>query len=181
MKSHVVKRLNVAQALAIVRNGEPADAFEAAKWLIRLDERVTAGHLMNIANDKRCARWNRIAAIHTIGLLKRRPSIAPRLIALLADPQVNMKIRGQAAESLAYYREKAAIPLLRKILLSNERPGLKVECIFALSKMWEFNDDLKTFDSNARKALNRFARTQPTGKAGQEFKRSMRAIRLGWI
>src|SRR5208283_1879758 len=106
------KRLTVTSALDIIRNGEPADAFEVAKWLIKHDRRVPAGHLMETANDKRCAIWNRIAAIHTIGFLDRRPGIAPRLIALLADSQENMKIRGQAAESLAYYREKAAIPML---------------------------------------------------------------------
>ena len=135
---------------------------------------------MEIAEDNRCAMWNRIAAIHTIGFLRRRPGIARRLIALLADPQENVKIRGQAAESLAYYREKSAIPLLREILLSNERPGLKVECIFALSKMWETSDDLKTFNSDASKALAKFARTQPRGKAGKELRQALRAIRLGW-
>ena len=176
-----MKRLNVAQALDAVRTAKPVDAFEAAKWLEKHDSRVPAGRLMDIANDKRCAMWNRIAAIYTVGFISRRPGIAPRLIAVLADSQENMRIRGQAAESLAYYREKSAIPLLRKILLSNESAGLKVECIFALSKMWEWDDDLKTFNSDARKALNRFARTQPTGKAGRELKRSMRAIRLGWI
>ncbi len=124
--------------------------------------------------------WNRVAAIHTMGFLRRRPGIAPGLIALLADQQENMKIRGQAAESLACYREKAAIPQLRKILLSNERPGLKVECIFALSKMWEWKDDLETFNPNARKALNEFARTQPAGKAAKELKKAFRGIRLGW-
>jgi len=102
-------------------------------------------------------------------------------MALLADPHEHMRIRGQAAESLASYRERAAIPLLRKILLSNERPGLKVECIYALSMMWSWKGDLKTFDSDARKALNKFAGTQPTGKAGRELKRSMRAIHLGWV
>jgi len=181
VKSHVVKRLNVARAFDAVRNAEPVDAFEAAKWLMKHDRVVPAERLMEIANDKKCSMWNRVAAIHTIGFLRRRPSIAPGLIALLADQQEKMKVRGQAAESLAYYREKSAIPLLRKILLSSERPGLKVDCIFALSKMWEFSEDLKTFDSNARKALNKFARTHPTGKAGRELKRSMRGIRLGWI
>jgi hypothetical protein len=181
VKSNVVKRLNVARALDTVRNGEPVDAFEATKWLVKHDRRVPAAQLMDIANDKRCGMWNRIAAIHTVGFLRREPYIAARLIAQLADPQEDMKIRRQGAESLADYREKAAIPLLRKILLSNERPGLKVECIFALSKMWEFNDDLKTFNPNARKALNKFAKTQPTGKAGRQLKRSMRGIRLGWI
>ena len=101
-------------------------------------------------------------------------------MALLAGAHEHMRIRGQAAESLGCYRERAAIPLLRRILLSNERPGLKVECIFALSKMWAWSGDLKTFNSDARKALNKFAGTQPTGKAGRELKRSMRAIRLGW-
>ena len=181
MKSHVVKRLNVARALDAVRNGKPDDAFEGAKWLSEQKQHASARDLMEIAEDKSCAMLNRVAAIHAIGFLRRRPGIAPRLMALLADPQDHMRIRGQAAESLAYHREKAAIPLLRKILLSNERPGLKAECIFALSKMWEWNDDLKTFNSDARKALNKFARTQPTGKAGRELKRSMRAIRLGWI
>jgi len=181
VKSHVVKRLNVARALDAIRTAKPVDAFEAAKWLETHDRRVPAGSLMDIASDKRCAMWNRIAAIYTVGFLSRRPGIAPRLIALLADPQENVRIRGQAAESLAYYREKSAIPLLRKILLSRERPGLKVECIFALSKMWEWNDDLKTFNPSARKALNEFARTQPTGKADRELKRSMRGIHLGWI
>jgi hypothetical protein len=179
VKPRAVTRLNVARALEAVRNGKPDDAFEAAKWLFGQKQHASARGLMKIAEDNNCGMWNRIAAIHTIGFLQRRPGIAPRLIALLADTQENMKIRGQAAESLSYYREKAAIPLLRKILLSSERPGLKVECIFALSKMWD--DDLKTFDRDARKALNRFARTQPTGKAGRELKRSMRAIRLGWV
>jgi hypothetical protein len=181
VKSHVVKRLNVARALEAVRNGKPDDAFEAAKWLFGQKQHASARDLMEIAEDNSCGMWNRIAAIHTIGFLQRRPGIARRLIALLADPKENMKIRGQAAESLSYYREKAAIPLLRKILLSNERAGLKVECIFALSKMWEWDDDLKTFNREARKALNKFARTEPTGKAGRELKRSMRAIRLGWV
>lgn len=126
MKSHVSKRLGVARAFDVVRNGKPVDAFEASKWLLKHDRRVQSGHLMKIANDKRCATWNRIAAIHTIGFLRRRRDVAQRLIALLADKQENTKIRGQAAESLASYREKAAIPLLRKILLSTEPPGLKV-------------------------------------------------------
>jgi hypothetical protein len=178
VKPRAVTRLNVARALETVRNGEPDDAFEAAKWLFGQKQHASARDLMEIAEDNSCGMWNRIAAIHTIGFLRRRPDIAARLIALLADPQENMKIRGQAAESLSYYREKAAIPLLRKILLSSERPGLKVECIFALSKMWD--DDLKRFDRDARKALNKFARTQPTGKAGRELKRSIRAICLGW-
>jgi hypothetical protein len=47
--------------------------------------------------------------------------------------------------------------------------------------MWDWNGDLKAFNSDARKALNKFARTQPTGKAGRELKRSMRAISLGWV
>jgi hypothetical protein len=136
---------------------------------------------MEIAADKGCAMMNRVAAIHTIGFLRRRSSIAPRLMTLLADAHEHMRIRGQAAESIGCYREKVAIPLLRKILLSNERPGLKVECIYALSMMWDWNGDLKTFSSDARKALNKFAATQPTGKAGRELKRSMRAIRLGWV
>jgi HEAT repeat protein len=174
-----VSRLNVGRALEAVRNGKPDDAFEAAKWLFGQKQHASARDLMEIAEDNNCGMWNRIATIHAIGFLQRRPGIARRLIALLADTQENMKIRGQAAESLSYYREKAAIPLLRKILLSSERPGLKVECIFALSKMWD--NDLKTFNREARKALNEFARTQPAGKAGRELKRSMRAIRLGWV
>jgi len=180
VKPHAVTHLNVARALDAVRNGKPDDAFEAAKWLFGHKRPVRARCLMEIAEDNRCAMWNRIAAIHTIGFLRRRPGIARRLIALLADPQENVKIRGQAAESLAYYREKSAIPLLREILLSNERPGLKVECIFALSKMWETSDDLKTFNSDASKALAKLARTQPRGKAGKELRQALRAIRLGW-
>jgi hypothetical protein len=176
----VVKRLHVAEALKAVRNGEPVDAFEAGKWLVEHDGRALAGRLMDIANDERCAMWNRVAALHTIGFLRRRPAVACGLVALLADQRQNIKIRGHAAESLAYYRETSAIPLLRQILLSSERPGLKVECVFALSKMWEMGDDLKTFNSSARKALDEFARTQPTGKAGRELRRALRAIRLGW-
>jgi len=180
VKPRAVTRLNVARALEAVRNGKPDDAFEGAKWLSVQKQHASARDLIDIAEDKSCAMLNRVAAIHTIGFLRRRPSIAPRLMALLADAHEHMRIRGQAAESLGCYRERAAIPLLRKILLSNERPGLKVECIFALSKMWAWSGDLKTFNSDARKALNKFAGTQPTGKAGRELKRSMRAIRLGW-
>jgi hypothetical protein len=176
---------NVAGALNAIRSGSTMDAFEAAKWLYkdgRHDRSIRlARKLMEIANDKRYAVWNRVAAVHAVGSLEPRTWIAPALIALLADEDENFKIRGHAAEALGYYREKSAIPLLRKILLSRQRPYLKVDCIFALSKMWEFNDDLKTFDSNARNALNKFARTQPTGKAGRELKRYMRGIRLGWI
>jgi HEAT repeat protein len=181
VKPGAVTRLNVARALEAVRSGKPDDAFEGAKWLSGQQQHARARDLMEIAEDKSCAILNRVAAIHTIGFLRRRPSIAPRLMVLLADSQEHTRIRGQAAESLGCYRERAAIPLLRKILLSNERPGLKVECIFALSKMWAWNGDLKTFNPDARKALNKFARTQPAGKAGRELKRSMRAIRLGWV
>jgi hypothetical protein len=176
---------NVAGALNAIRSGTTLDAFEAAKWLYkdgRHDRSIRlAGKLMEIASDKRCAVWNRIAAVHAVGSLEPRTWIAPGLIALLADEQEDFKIRGHAAEALGYYREKSAIPLLRKILCSRQRPYLKVDCIFALSKMWEFSDDLKTFNPNARKALNKFARTQPTGKAGRELKRAMLGIRLGWI
>ena len=161
------------------------DAFEAAKWLYRDDRRVRsarlAERLMEIASDKRCGVWNRVAAVHAVGSLEPRTWIVPGLIALLADEHEDFKIRGHAAEALGYYRDKSAIPPLRKVLLSRQRPGLKVDCIFALSKMWEFSDDLKTFNPNARKALNKFARTQPTGKASRELKRAMRGIRLGWI
>lgn len=181
MKPRAVSRLNVARALEAVRNGKPDDAFEGAKWLSEQKQHASARDLMEIAEDKSSATLNRVAAIHTIGFLRRRPSIASRLMTLLADPHEHMRLRGQAAESLGCYREKAAIPLLRKILLSNERPGLKVECIFALSKMWSWNNDLKNFNSDARKALNKFAGRQPTGKAGRELKRSMRAIRLGCV
>lgn len=180
MKPHAVTHLNVARALDAVRNGKPDDAFEAAKWLFGHKPPARARTLMEIAEDNRCGMWNRVAAIHTIGFLPRRPGIATRLIALLTDPQEIMKIREHAAESLGYYREKSAIPFLRKVLLSNERPGLKVECIFALSKMWETNGDLKTFNSDAGKALAKFARTQPKGKAAKELELALRGIRLGW-
>jgi HEAT repeats len=135
VKPRAVTRLNGARALEAVRNGKPDDAFEGAKWLSVKKRHVSALDLMEIAEDKNRAMLNRVAAIHTIGFLRRRPIIAPRLMALLADAHEHMRIRGQAAESLGCYREKAAIPRLRKILLSNERPGLKVECIYALSKM----------------------------------------------
>lgn len=182
--AQMVKRLNVARALDAVRNGNRVAAFEAAKWLMKHDRRirVPAGHLMRIANDKECPTWNRVAAVYTVGMLhRRRPNIAPGLIALLADRRLNVKIRGHAAEALGYYRERSAVPLLRRILLSSESPGIKVECLFALSKMWDLSGDTKKFDSNARSALNKFAQTQPTGKAGNELRSTLRHISDGWF
>ena len=177
----MVKRLNVARALDVIRDGNKAEAFETAKWLMRHDRLVKVGALMKIANDKRCSTWNRIAAVYTVGSLRRRPNVEPGLIALLADRTLNVNIRGHTAEALGYYRAKAAIPLLRKILLSNESPGMKVECTFALGRMWEWSGDVKTFNSDARKALNEFARTQPTGKAAKELRQALRDIRDGVI
>jgi hypothetical protein len=175
----MVKRLNVERALNMIRDGNKAEALETAKWLIGHHRQVRVGALMKIAKDNRCGTWNRIAAVYTVGFLRRRPNVAPGLIALLADRTLDVDIRGHTAEAIGYYRAKAAIPLLRKILLSSESPGLKVECIFALARMWEWSDDFKTFNSGARKALNEFARTQPTGKAAKELRQALRDIRDG--
>ena len=172
----LLRRLNVDRALRLVKDGETLYAFEAAKWLTKLDKNECAASLLQIGADKRLEPWNRIAATWALGWLKRKPTIALGLIRLVADPDEHWNVRGHAAEALGNHREKQAIPLLRKILLSGVQPGLKVECIFALSKMWDFKGDEALFDPTALAALHAFARQKPTGKAYKELRLAFRNI-----
>jgi HEAT repeat protein len=103
----------------------------------------------------------------------------PALISILADQQEEPQIREHAAYAIGHIRDKRAIPILGKILNSNEGPNIKAECIFALSKMWEFRGDAKSLHPRALAILNQFARTRPTGNVAEQLKEALSNIRCG--
>ncbi len=174
-----MRRMTPSESLRILRQGSPVEAMEATKFLIGSGEKqLLARQLVPIALNRDYRKWNRIASIHTLGFLGSRSAV-PALVSILADEQEEPHIREHAAEAIGHIRGKRAIPILGKILNSNERPSIRAECIFALSKMWEFRGDDKSLHPGARAILHKCARTKPTGKVAKQLKEALNNIRRG--
>jgi HEAT repeat protein len=134
-----MKKVELTSKLSAIRTGDSVVAFEAAKSLIATPGDVPIKKLVEIARDRKIPAINRRAAVYALGfvdLRKGRPS-APVLAQILCDPLEDPKLRADSAEVLGHLRYLQAIPSLAEIARSNEDDSLRIDCVFALSKMWE--------------------------------------------
>jgi len=143
--------------------GDPVDAMEAAKEIIRSRKPPSAAWLEEVAGDSSCREWSRIAAVYALGFLGNKPS-ASVLVRILQDEREHPKLRGHAAEALGNLRERRALSVLRKILMSDERSDLKKWCVYAASEIG---------GPGARTVLNQFGATRPTGILRKELKAAL--------
>jgi HEAT repeat protein len=169
-----MKITSVRKALQTVQSGQPVDAFEAAKWLISIRNRIRGDSLAEIASNKGWKPINRVAAIYVIGFLgKNGRETVPTLISILNDQHENTKVRSEAAEALGYIRDQKAIQVLEKIILSSAEPQqIRIQCIFALPRIG---------GSKALAILKEVERTRPTGKIAKQLKEALSDISRGII
>jgi HEAT repeat protein len=168
-------------ALDVIRKGDPIEAMEATKVLLQHKRHPYLRHLAAIAKNKANKKWNRIAAIHVLGFMGSREAVPP-LLGILVTQEEDTSIRGHAAESIGILRGRRAIPALVKILQSPEPYRLKTECVYALSKMWEFRGDSARINPAAFAALQQCALDKPRKRRlAKDIEEAMSNIRNGVI
>jgi HEAT repeat protein len=153
---------SIRSVLQIV-TGNPVDAMEAAKEIIRSRKPPSTVWLEEIAGNTSCRKWSRIAAVHALGFLGSKAT-SPVLIRILQSAREHPQLRAHAAEALGNLRESRALPSLRRILMSKERTDLKKWSIYAASEIG---------GPKARAILNQFAATNATRVLKKELKAAL--------
>jgi HEAT repeat protein len=155
--------LNNVRILLRMCAGDATESMESAKKLIGSKVRVPPALLDQIASKKQYRRWSRIAAVYAIGFLNYKVSVGV-LVSILGDGSDDVQVRAHAAEALGNIGDESALPALRQCLLQKEPRSIKRWSIYALS---EIGTD------RARKALEEFAATRPTGVLGKELRSAL--------
>jgi hypothetical protein len=164
--------MTVRTALINIREGEVADAYEAAKSLMR-SGRIPIKKLADIALDKSVVGNNRAAALYALGAssYRRRREVTPTFIAIMCDLREDDMLRCEAAEKLASRNDRKAVPVLVDVLTSRETSdSLKAECIFALSEIG---------GAQALSALEQVGRLNPDGRVAEELAEALDHINRG--
>jgi HEAT repeat protein len=110
------------------------DAMEAAKAVIRRGDPDATGLLVEVATNRSCRRWSRIAAVSALGFLKSKHG-STVLLRILKDVRESPELRAHVAEALGNIRERRALSVLSRILMSKGHLSLKRSCVYAVSQI----------------------------------------------
>jgi hypothetical protein len=80
--------------------GDPVEAMEAAKRLVKQNDATDVTTLLTIATCKTMRLWSRIAAIWTLGFIDEDAVSVAALRRIQQDQSEDVRIREHAAEAL---------------------------------------------------------------------------------
>lgn len=118
----------------MIFSSDAREAMETAKLIIGGKMNVDLSELTKIALDKAMNKWQRIAAIYSIGFIGDSRA-SPHLQKILSDVDNDENVRSHAAEALGNIGDYDATGLLKDIMAQASSDELRESCKYALEEI----------------------------------------------